>query len=599
MAEAVRLVVWDLDETFWRGTLTEGGITSYVQEHHDIVIALAQRGIVSSICSKNDLGDVQAILAQSGLWDYFVFPSIDWSAKGPRLAGLIEQVQLRPETVLFVDDNPSNRGEAAALVPGLQVADEHLVAGLLDDPRFKGKDDASLSRLAQYKVLEKRSAEKVSHATDVHGFLRNSNIRVEIDYDVDPYLDRIVELINRTNQLNFTKKRLPDDPARAKTDLLAEITRHFTCRAGVVKVVDNFGDYGVVGFWLIDGVGYGHPQLRHFVFSCRTLGLGVEQWVYEKLDRPYLNVVGDVVSTLDFVPDWINRNGSGVEETKARALASTDVILRGGCELEVLRHFFSFDARSVTSEFVEYRRTQTIWLSHIATLFNADVLSNPDAVAAMGRAGYRPADFRSKLDTIGDDPTLVLISNSADLFAPLYRHKQHGFLLPAFCFGLELYHRETQEGIAAFVASHGFEDMASEAYDAVAVIQNEFVPEDLDVGLMRDLYRRLLDRFRANTFAVFLLPIESEIAPGGGRQVIPRQTEYNDAVRALVAGRANMAALDTADFITSPDQMLENTRFHFTRDVYFAIYRRVSALYADWQATAAIKPMASALAPAA
>jgi hypothetical protein len=26
-AEPVRLVIWDLDETFWKGTLTEGGIT--------------------------------------------------------------------------------------------------------------------------------------------------------------------------------------------------------------------------------------------------------------------------------------------------------------------------------------------------------------------------------------------------------------------------------------------------------------------------------------------------------------------------------------------------------------------------------------------
>jgi predicted enzyme involved in methoxymalonyl-ACP biosynthesis len=50
MPEAIRLVVWDLDETFWRGTVTEGGITEYIQAHHDIVIELARRGIMSSIC---------------------------------------------------------------------------------------------------------------------------------------------------------------------------------------------------------------------------------------------------------------------------------------------------------------------------------------------------------------------------------------------------------------------------------------------------------------------------------------------------------------------------------------------------------------------
>ena len=45
-AENVRLVIWDLDETFWKGTLSEGGIEEYVQANHDLVVALARRGIV-------------------------------------------------------------------------------------------------------------------------------------------------------------------------------------------------------------------------------------------------------------------------------------------------------------------------------------------------------------------------------------------------------------------------------------------------------------------------------------------------------------------------------------------------------------------------
>ena len=75
--EAIRLVVWDLDETFWRGTLSEGGLQDYVRDHHDIVIELAKRGIISSICSKNDHATVEQILKQYGIWDYFILPSID------------------------------------------------------------------------------------------------------------------------------------------------------------------------------------------------------------------------------------------------------------------------------------------------------------------------------------------------------------------------------------------------------------------------------------------------------------------------------------------------------------------------------------------
>ena len=116
MAEAVRLVIWDLDDTFWHGTVTEGGHT-YNQSTHDIVIELARRGIMSSICSKNDLAVAQPILEQAGIWDYFIFPSINWDPKGPRIAALIEAVQLRPETVLFIDDNPGNIQQALHFTP--------------------------------------------------------------------------------------------------------------------------------------------------------------------------------------------------------------------------------------------------------------------------------------------------------------------------------------------------------------------------------------------------------------------------------------------------------------------------------------------------
>jgi HAD superfamily phosphatase (TIGR01681 family) len=146
--EPVRLVIWDLDDTFWEGTVTEGGIKRYVQDHHDMVIELARRGIMSSICSKNDDATIKSLLKQAGILDYFIFPSVSWEPKGGRIAAIVEAVQLRPATVMFIDDNPGNRAEAVALLPDLQVEDEKFLPKLLADWRFKGKADASLERLA-------------------------------------------------------------------------------------------------------------------------------------------------------------------------------------------------------------------------------------------------------------------------------------------------------------------------------------------------------------------------------------------------------------------------------------------------------------------
>ena len=307
--EDVRLVVWDLDDTFWKGTLTEGGIESFIPRHHDLVVKLARRGILSSICSKNDFDEVRRVLTGQGVWDYFVFPSIDWTAKAPRVRQLIADVQLRPQSVLFLDDNPSNLAEVAALAPGVQTAGPELIDRLWMSAETLGKDDSSLSRLAQYKLLERKALDQNHTQGDVAEFLRQSDIRVTIDTDVESNLDRAIELIKRTNQLNFTKRDLPDDLELARRTLREDISQ-FHRQAGLVRVVDKYGDYGFVGFYMMQAL-HGFSNTLHFCFSCRTLGMGVERWVYREIGRPQFHVAGKVVANLfdELRIDWINSGG--------------------------------------------------------------------------------------------------------------------------------------------------------------------------------------------------------------------------------------------------------------------------------------------------
>jgi FkbH-like protein len=313
--EAVRLVIWNLDETFWRGTLAEGGI-SYVQDHHDIVVALARRGIVSSICSKNDLAPVKQLLAEKGLWEYFVFPSINWEAIGPRVVALLEAMKLRAPTVLLIDQNESNRGEVLQFLPGIQIGDQTVISALLANPLLKGTEDSGLTRLEQYRLLEARQeapAARGGHAA----FLHASDIRVTIDHDVEARLDRAVELINRTNQLNFTKQRLPEDLPAARAALRALLNQP-AIKAGLVHVQDRYGDYGYTGLYVISTV-QNEARYVHYCFSCRVQGMAVETWLHNRLGRPNLTVVGEVLTDLlaEHPPiEWINANDkeSGPQE---------------------------------------------------------------------------------------------------------------------------------------------------------------------------------------------------------------------------------------------------------------------------------------------
>ena len=235
----IKIVIWDLDDTLWQGTLSESGVAvdSAVLE---TVRELSARGIINSIASKNDEAAARNELERLGIWEEFVFPEIAWAPKGPAIARLLDHCRLRAANALFLDDNRSNREEARYYNPGIEVRGPEFIGNLLTDAALRGKPDPDRRRPAQYKQLERRSREQRSFG-DNRAFLDQSRIEVERVEELGPHRERISELIGRTNQLNFTKVRLPpialdgllNDPGIASLGF---------------RVRDRYGDYGLVGF---------------------------------------------------------------------------------------------------------------------------------------------------------------------------------------------------------------------------------------------------------------------------------------------------------------------------------------------------------------
>jgi FkbH-like protein len=223
ITNTVKLVIWDLDDTFWKGTLSEEPVTA-IHENIELVKVLAARGIISSICSKNDIYLAAKELHKMAMWDYFVLPSICFQAKGGAIASLIEALHLRPENVVFIDDNLSELAEVAFSCPGIMCLDSvGKLSAQMDSIHLRGSEDGNLPRLAQYQVIAARHESKQSSGASAESFLRQSDIRVEIDYSVEAHIDRVIELINRSNQLNYTKVRVDSEERRAA--LLASFTR--------------------------------------------------------------------------------------------------------------------------------------------------------------------------------------------------------------------------------------------------------------------------------------------------------------------------------------------------------------------------------------
>ena len=68
----IKLVIWDLDETFWKGILSEGEVEP-IEANLGLVRRLTDIGIVNSICSKNDIDKAEAALKKISMWDLCVF----------------------------------------------------------------------------------------------------------------------------------------------------------------------------------------------------------------------------------------------------------------------------------------------------------------------------------------------------------------------------------------------------------------------------------------------------------------------------------------------------------------------------------------------
>lgn len=297
---AIKLVIWDLDETLWHGTLDDADNIVPLATRVDCLRKLNRSGIVSAICSKNDFDTARRKLEMLGLWDEFVFPRIAFVPKGTAIKALIEDMQLKPKNCLFVDDNDINLAEAKALLPELHVLDaksedcDALLLKLVEDHAHISK-----SRVEEYRSLESRVTEGRAFEGSRETFLQTCDIHVAIasSSDLIDFAPRIEELINRTNQLNYLKTRVQPG---SMVDFVSEAS----LREGFALFAwDKFGYHGLVGFIAAD---VKTERLLHMAFSCRIMHMGIEDVLLHRAFQRFKNLkVPDNIPVVAEIPSWI------------------------------------------------------------------------------------------------------------------------------------------------------------------------------------------------------------------------------------------------------------------------------------------------------
>jgi FkbH-like protein len=274
----VKVVAWDLDNTMWDGVLVEDGeeAVSLKPGVLEIVRELDRRGIVNSVVSKNDAAVALPVLQQLGIAEYLVFPQVNWEPKSQSVARLIEAFNVGAETVAVVDDSPFERAEIVQGCAAVRVYPDTAIATLLDLPEFRPRvSNESAQRRAFYQTEEKRVAESEAFQGDFLSFLRDCKMVLEVRRTTPDNVARAHELIQRTNQLNFSGQRY-------SREAVEELVRGEHTLPLSLRCHDRFGEYGLVGFCVVD---LSTATVTDLMFSCRVQAKRVEHAFFEALMR--------------------------------------------------------------------------------------------------------------------------------------------------------------------------------------------------------------------------------------------------------------------------------------------------------------------------
>ena len=280
-----KVVVVDADNTLWGGVVGEDGVENLEvdNDYPGIVHTQLQRqllrlkslGILLCAVTKNNEEDFCSVFEKRAmplsLNDLVAYRS-NWSEKSENIRELAEMLNLGLDSFIFIDDNPFEIEEVRARLPGVEC---HLfdrtrpeqALSLLDgiaSLRARNVTAEDLAKTDQYRS-EARRQELQRSAASMDEYLASLNIVVHVARNNTGSLRRVTQLINKTNQFNLTTRRYTEDE-------VATAMREGSVYAA--RVVDRFGDMGIVGVAVVRG-----GVLEAFLMSCRALGRRIESQV--------------------------------------------------------------------------------------------------------------------------------------------------------------------------------------------------------------------------------------------------------------------------------------------------------------------------------
>lgn len=312
-----KMIVLDLDNTLWGGVIGEDGIEGIElsdhkegQRYYDFqrqLLEMKNRGIVLALNSKNNQEEAEKAIQEHPAMllrdNDFVCRKINWENKATNLKAMEAELNLTEGGIIFIDDNPIERETVKGECPEAYVpefpSDTTELIGFAENIWFDycrplrvlGED---LRKTEMYQS-EQRRKQEMGNSLNLDEYITKLEIIVDIHRMTPGELDRVSQLISKTNQFNLTTKRY------SKSEI-EKIAGNPDNAVYVVCSSDKYGDNGLISVIILIGKEK-DILIDTFLMSCRVMGRKLEEVIINELASKYKKkMIGEYIPTKKNAP---------------------------------------------------------------------------------------------------------------------------------------------------------------------------------------------------------------------------------------------------------------------------------------------------------
>jgi len=297
LGKTKKAIIFDCDNTLWKGIIGEDGIKNLKMSKNDKDGAIfeeiqylakyaSRKGIIVGLCSKNNHEDIDEVLKNHSDMvlknDDILIKKVNWKDKTTNLVEIASELNIGIDSLVFIDDSEFEINLVKQQLP--EVKTIMVPRKLYNYPIVFRKclklfynhsvSEEDKYRSKMYKAENERSRFK-QQFQNIDNYLKNLALLVEVNINDITQIARIAQLTQKTNQFNLTTRRYTEKQ-------ILFFMEDINSRVFSFSVNDKFGNYGTTAVIILSKQNSVFT-VDTFLMSCRIIGRNIELNIFDWL----------------------------------------------------------------------------------------------------------------------------------------------------------------------------------------------------------------------------------------------------------------------------------------------------------------------------